>query len=458
MRQDNASRSYRLKCLYPGCGKEYEDSEHRLQCDEEICGQHGPALLQAVYETKQIKVREGLPGIFPYSDWLPVGGFYVDPPGHSLGKPICYRSEGLAEILGLKHLYIAFNGFWPERGARLLSGTFKELDCQASIVRYLRTFIDDSPFPFIIASAGNTGNAYNLLCHILKMPVYLVVPERGIERLQLPIKTAPFVVAVKGDYSDAIVLADTLAKATNLTRDGGVRNIASRGGLGTVMLNAVAHPEEGTNQLFDHYFQAVSSGAGAIATWEAVHLLLKDGRFGDTMTRMHVAQNAPFTPIVDAWKNGERDLAKIPEHSAKEKIGAVAADVLTNRQPAYGIAGGVFDTLKASDGMAWKVNNDQLLHAARMVKEAEGVAIDPAAAVAVGALKQAIDSYEVKKDERVLLNITGGGKDTRSSGEPVYRVKPDVIVKHDKFDAVLEKLGSPERLTNHTALLKKIAG
>jgi cysteate synthase len=108
--------------------------------------------------------------------------------------------------------------------------------------------------------------------------------------------------------------------------------------------------------------------------------------------------------------------------------------------------------------MAWQVTNNQLLHAARMVKEAEGVDIDPAAAVAVGALKQAVDPYEVKKDERILLNITGGGKDIRSSGEPVYRVKPNVVAKHDAVDVVLKKLGSPEKLTDHKALLKRIDG
>jgi len=453
---DNSFYSYRLKCLHPECGKEYDDSEHRLQCDEEVCGKHGPALLQALYETEQLRVKPGLPGIFPYSDWLPLGSYYIDPPGCSLGKPISYRSEGLARILGLKHLCIAFNGFWPERDAYLLTRTFKEFECQASIVRYLKTFADGNPFPYIIASAGNTGNAYNLLFHFLKMPRYLVVPERGLERLLLPIKTAPFLVAVKGDYSDAIDLADTLAKETDVTRDGGVRNIASRGGLGTVMLNAVAHPEQGCNQLFDHYFQAVSSGSGAIAAWEAVQLLLGDGRFGNTPTRMHVAQNAPFTPIVDSWKDGKRDLAKVSDPIAKEHTYSVTADVLTNRHPAYGIAGGIFDVLKASDGMAWTVSNDQLLYEAQMFSETEGIDIDPAAAVAVGALRQAVDSNEVKKEERILLNITGGGKDIRYSGEPVYRVKPNVIAKKDALDLVIAKIGSPEKLSNHITFLKRV--
>jgi len=456
MRRDSALCSHKLKCLHPECGKEYADSEHRLRCDDEILGHHAPALLQAAYETKEIRVRPELPGIFPYLDWLPLGGAYIDPPGYSLGKPICYRSDGLAKILGLKHLYVAFNGFWPERGANLLTRTFKEFECQASIVRYLNSFIDDNLFPYVIASAGNTANAYNLLLHFLNMPRYLIVPERGLERLLLPLKTDPFLIAVKGDYSDAITLADTLAKATNLTRGGGVLNVACRAGLGTVMLNAVAHPEQGTKQLFDHYFQAVSSGSGAIAAWEAVQLLLGDGRFGNTVTKIHVAQNAPFTPIVDSWKSKKRDLTSIPDKRATERIYSVTADVLTNRHPAYGIAGGIFDVLKASKGMAWEISNAQLFHAARMFGDTEGIDIDPAAAVAIGALKQAVDAKVVKQEERILLNITGGGKDIRYSGEPVYRVKPVVVVKKDEFNIVRDKIGIPENLSHHKALLTKV--
>jgi cysteate synthase len=271
----------------------------------------------------------------------------------------------------------------------------------------------------------------------------------------LPIETDPFVVAVKGDYSDAIVLADALAKVTNLTRDGGVRNVACRAGPGTVMLNAVAHPERGSGHLFDHYFQAVSSGTGAIAAWEAVRLLLGDGRFGNTATRIHVAQNAPFTPIADAWESGERDLARIPDHNAKDKISSVAADVLTHRQPAYGIAGGIFDVLKASEGMAWKVRNDQLVDAAQMFRMKEGINIDPAAAVAVDALRQAVATHEVEKEDRILLNITGGEKDVRYDSDSVYRVKPNVTVRRDEVEIVLDTIGSPEKLVNHSVHLNK---
>ena len=150
------------------------------------------------------------------------------------------------------------------------------------------------------------------------------------------------------------MLAERVAQHCGLTRDGGVLNPGRRGGMGTVMLNAVCHPEQGSQRLFDHYFQAVGSGSGAIAAWEAVQLLLADGRFGDIATRIHVAQNEPFVPIVRAWREGVRELHSIPENEAHAQISAVSAMVLTNRKPPYSLAGGLRDVLRHSKGTAWR--------------------------------------------------------------------------------------------------------
>ena len=447
---------YKLKCSYPECGKEYEDdSDFRLQCDGEIGRDHGPALLQAVYEIKQIHVRDNLPGIFQYADWLPVKSYYIDPSGSRLGNPFSYKSEGLAKRLGLKELYIAFSGYWPERDANLLTRTFKEFECPASIVRYLMPYKEKNPSPFIVSSAGNTANGYNLVTHLTGLPLYLVIPEAGLDKLLLPFETNPFVIVVQGDYSDAIDLAGKIAENTSLKKEGGARNIARRAGMGTVMVNAVAHPEQGTQALFDHYFQAVGSGTGAIAAWEVVQLLLEDGRFGDTVTKIHMAQNIPYTPIPDSWELKERNLVQIPEQQAKEKISTVTASVLTNRYPPYSIAGGNFDVLNASKGSTWKVKNYQVFHAARMFRETEGVDIGPAAAVAVDALKQAVLSGKVKKNEKILLHITGGGKEIQYSKGPVYQVQPDIIVKPGELDRVIEKIGEPLQISNTKDILKK---
>lgn len=432
-----------------------EDSDFRLSCDGELKGEHGPALLRPVYERKDIYVRTKLPGIFQYADWLPVGPYYIASLGHQLVKPYSYKSEGLAKRLGMEELYIAFSGYWPKRNVNLLTRTFKEFEFPATIVRYLATHEEESLMPFIVASAGNTANGYNLLVHLTGLPSYIVIPENGLDKLLLPFKTNPFVIVVRGDYSDAIDLAEEIAKRTDLKREGGTRNVARRAGVGTIMLNAVAHPSQGTKTLFDHYFQAVGSGVGPIAIWEAVQLLLADGRFGDTKTKIHIAQNSPFTPIADAWELRERNLAQISYQQATRDGSAVSAYVLTNRYPSYSIAGGAFDVLTASKGTTWKVNNYQVFHAARMFRETEGIDIGPAAAVAVDALRQAVLSQQVKQEEKVLLHITGGGKEIQYTKGPVYRVQPSIVVDPGEVDRVIEIIGEPVRISNLGGMFKR---
>lgn len=57
---------YILRCTL--CGKEYEPDPFRLFCDEE----HGASLLRAVYSDKKLEIKENLPGLFQFIDWLPV--------------------------------------------------------------------------------------------------------------------------------------------------------------------------------------------------------------------------------------------------------------------------------------------------------------------------------------------------------------------------------------------------
>ena len=90
---------------------------HSLNCP------HDNSLLRAHYRAKQLHLRD-LPGIWRFSDWLPVNGIIAQ----ADGRPITYKSQGLARELNLENLYISFNGFWPERGAKMPTCSFKDLE------------------------------------------------------------------------------------------------------------------------------------------------------------------------------------------------------------------------------------------------------------------------------------------------------------------------------------------
>ena len=64
-------------------------------------GEKIPTLIRALYQTKQLQLKDSSLGIYRFSDWLPVNRYLV---GSS--APITYKSEGLAKKLGLNRLYI----------------------------------------------------------------------------------------------------------------------------------------------------------------------------------------------------------------------------------------------------------------------------------------------------------------------------------------------------------------
>ena len=209
--------------------------------------------------------------------------------------------------------------------------------------------------------------------------------------------------------------------------------------MGTTILSAV----EAIGRIPDAFFQAVGSGTGAIAAWENACRLEKDGRFGANNMRVYCVQNAPYTLMYDSWKAGSRDLVPITPEDSRKKAEIILAKVLSNRKPPYGLAGGVFDVLKASGGDFYKVTNDDIVYWMLQVYNKEGYDIFPASASAVAALKKALDEGAVKRDETVMLNITGAGMlNATSLGFELK--KPDLILSTEL--SAEEVIASVDRL------------
>src|ERR687895_2472428 len=219
-----------------------------------------PALLIPEYRDKQFEPDTRAEGMFRYRKWLP---------GTRLLSGVCssvtYKSEQLNHIIGLSNVWVVFNGYWPEQGATLETTTFKELEAWSVLSRIPK----QHEGVLVVASAGNTAAAFARACSLHVIPCLIVVPEAGLPCLQFSIDVDPCVkiVSLTGftDYSDAITLAARVSQIDGFFPEGGVKNVAKREGLGTTMLNAV----ETIEQIPDYYFQAIGSGAGGIAAYDA---------------------------------------------------------------------------------------------------------------------------------------------------------------------------------------------
>jgi len=255
--------------------------------------------------------------------------------------------------------------------------------------------------------------------------VYIVVPGSGISRMWLPEEPTDSIHFIQMgnncDYTDSIHLAERLSAAPGMQAEGGARNVARRDGMGTVMLDASVFMK----RIPDHYFQAIGSGTGGIAAWEASLRLIEDGRFGSSLPELHLSQNLPFVPMFNAWKDKRRDIVKdIDMPEPKRLIHEMYADILSNREPPYSIPGGVYDALCATDGTMYAISNSEAKNAVNLFEELEGIDIFPPAGVAVASLIEAVDSGKVKKDDHIVLNITGGGVKRVEQDFDICKIKP----------------------------------
>jgi cysteate synthase len=403
------------------CGAKYDSDPFRLTCDAD----HSPSLLRSVYYTKQIEVKAHLPGLFRYIDWMPVERIL-----EGVGKPITYESKDLAHYLKLDHLFISFNGYYPERDAQMLTGSFKELEAFSVLAGLPK----NHPQTLVIASAGNTGRAFATVCSEHRIPLCLVVPEKNLSALWSKTNFDSVVSLISvgngSDYSDAIALGRLMSKLDGFFPEGGAANVARRDGMGLTVIDAAVT----LGRIPDHYFQAVGSGTGGIAAWEANLRLLADGRFGEQRMKLHLAQNAPFTPMVEAWKTASRALPPLSEAEAKASINQVAAQVLTNRNPAYSITGGLYEALVETQGEMYAVTNSASEQARHLFEELEGIDISPASGVAMAALLQAVEAKKVERRDYIVLNITSGGIKRMQQDYSLHYLQPMITCSPHGID------------------------
>ena len=422
--------NYKLCCI--ATSHEFNDSGWDLSDKE--CKR--PSLIRTVYQNKQIHVGDDSLGFYKFKDWLPVHRMLS-----GSAPPVTFKSKELGKFLGLSNLYITLSGFYPEVGARMTTCSFKETEAYSVCGR----LPDDSDRILVVASAGNSSRAFAKVCSENNINLLLCVPEDNINALwfEKPLnKCVKLICTPSGsDYFDAIYLSDVVVQnSARFFGEGGAKNIARRDGMGTTVLSAAVT----IGRIPDYYFQAVGSGTGAIAAWEAANRLRSDGRFGTNTMNLMLSQNAPFLPIFNAWTKESRELLPYDDNKARRDVEIIDAKVLSNRHPPYSITGGIFDALSASGGKVFAVTNEEARTAAKLFEQFEGIDINEAAAVAVGSLIQATHTNMIKKDACVMLNITGAGEKLYKKNKSLWYLKPEhtfaIETSKEEIVSVVEKM------------------
>ena len=407
--KDFKPTAYTLQCV--ATERTFEDTGWVLEDKE--CQE--PSLVRAIYDKKELELKGEDYGFYTFCDWLPISRLLK-----GSAAPVTYRSEGLAKHLGLENLYITLNGYSPRHGAKMTTGSFKETEAYSVCGR----INPDEKRILVVASAGNTARAFAKVCSENNIPLLLSVPADNLSAMWFETPINPCVKLIScekgGAYFDAIHLSDMALKSPRFYAEGGAKNVARRDGMATTVLSAATT----IGRIPDYYFQAVGSGTGAIAAWEANMRLIEDGKYGNTTMKLMVSQNAPFVPMYDAWRADSRAMLPYDADKARRDVMIIDAKVLSNRKPPYGIKGGLYDALKATNGEILVATNAQARKAAKLFEELEGVDIHPAAAVATATLIKAVQDGKVEKDAPIMLNITGAGEQAFKREHETYSLEP----------------------------------
>lgn len=404
--------AYTLECV--ATGREFADDGWMME--DRQC--KTPSLVRTRYAKKKLEVGPDEYGLYKFCDWLPVKRMLE----HS-SAPVTYKSKGLAAYLGLENLYITFNGYYPAIGATMTTCSFKETEAYSVCARAEQ----NEKRVMVVASAGNTARAFAKVCSDNHIRLLLSVPEENLDALwfEEPLDPCVKLIACErgGDYFDAIHLSNLALKSPKFYGEGGAKNVARRDGMATTVLSAVTT----IGRIPDYYFQAVGSGTGAIAAWEANLRLIEDGAYGSNLMKIMVSQNAPFVPMYNAWRVDSREMLSYEDDKARRDAEIIDAKVLSNRRPPYGIRGGLYDALKSTGGEVFAVTNPQARKAKELFKELEGVDIYSAAGVATASLIKAVADGKIDREAVVMLNITGGGEQHFKEGRSLFHLKPSHV-------------------------------
>ena len=419
---------YTLQCV--ATSREFTDEGWSLD-DREY---KSPSLIRANYEKKQLEVGADEHGLYKFADWLPAKRML-----QGSSAPATYKSEALAKHLGLSNLWITVSGYVPDKGVKMSTCSFKETEAYSVCAR----INEHEERVLVVASAGNTARAFAKVCSENNIKLLLAVPSDNLSSLWFtePLNDCVKLIACEkgGDYFDAISLSNIVLKSSKFYAEGGAKNIARRDGMATTMLSAATT----IGRIPDYYFQAVGSGTGAIAAWEANMRLIEDGRFGNNTMRLIVSQNAPFVPIFDAWRSDSREMLPYDAKKARRDAELIDAKVLSNRKPPYGIAGGLYDALKATNGDVVVATNAQARRASKLFKDLEGFDIHPAASVALASLIKLVEANNIDKDACIMLNITGAGEERAKKNKELWHLKPSkVFPVMPDFDEVISYVES----------------
>lgn len=395
------------------CGREYA-ADPIYTC--EWC--FGP--LEVAYDYDAIRaavsreeIAAGPLSIWRYHDLLPaVGDEAVD---LGTGFTPLVRADRLAEALGLSEV-------WVKNDTRNPTNSFKDRVVSVALSKALE-------FGFKTAACASTGNLANsVAAHAARAGLrsYVFIPA-DLEQGKV-VTTAVYggnLVAVEGNYDDVNRLCAELAGTYRWAFvNVNVRPYYAEGS--KTLAFEVA--EQLGWQVPDHVVVPIASGSLLTKIEKGFRELHKVGLLDEEpKLRVSGAQALGCSPVATAFLE-ESDTIRPVKPSTIAKSLAIG-------NPADGYF--ALDTIRRTGGGCAAVTDDEVVEGMRLLARTEGIFAETAGGVTIATLKRLAEQGVVRRDERVVVFVTGHGLKTLEAVSPVVgptaTIKPTLESFHEAF-------------------------
>jgi threonine synthase len=354
-----------------------------------VCNRCASQSLEARYdyETFKREILRGLPNrasnMWRYQDILPLS----DPASLDLypagGTPL-WLSQRFAPNLGHACVYIKDERYGP-------TSSFKDRQAACAVAAMLEGGIREA----VIASTGNAAVAYAAACARagIKLWVFMtsLVPQ---EKLREAALFGAEVIRVSGNYDQTKQIAAQFAQRRHLLLDRGATSIPARESMKTIAYEII---EQLGWQAPDWYIQAVSGGLGPLGVYQGFKELFNMGLIS-RVPKLAIIQAEGCAPMVNAFKAG-KDVANpvIPDTSII---------ILSTGDPGK-VYTYLWNITQEFGGVMESVSDVEAFAAMRSLAKSEGMAVEPATAVAFAGLEKLIQDGTITSDEKVVVNCTG---------------------------------------------------
>jgi threonine synthase len=339
------------------------------------------------YEAFKREILRGIPNrtmnLWRYQDVLPLdnpSALDLYPAG---GTPL-WLSHRFAPDLGHGTVYIKDERYGP-------TSSFKDRQAAVAVAAMNENGIREA----VIASTGNAAVAYAAACARagIKLWVFMtsLVPQ---EKLREAALFGAEVIRVSGNYDQTKQIAAQFAQRKNLLLDRGASSIPARESMKTIAYEIV---ENLGWRAPDWYIQAVSGGLGPLGVYHGFKEMYDMGLI-NKVPKLAVIQAEGCSPMVQAFKAGKE--------TAEPVIPDTRIIILSTGDPGKSYTY-LWNLTQKFGGVMEAVTDLEAYNAMKALAKSEGMAVEPATAVAFAGFEKLSKQGVINKEDLVVINCTG---------------------------------------------------